>query len=251
MPIFYEEDHVKSLLHGSKKNEYISAYEMGLIACYFRHNLKMSMDQVEESLLDFCSENNDDFNKVHSYKSLKKALNMPTYRKLRDRITPIVFQSEMCKIWDTFDNHKTQGAAFAALIYSKFFWNKEHLLNYDIQINKDREHTTSLSMAQMLRLSKINVNKKDRFKIIHELHQSGLVTFNIGKNNKGYYKISFAEIDGKIQTRITELYDISQFFPYICDNCGGIYNKKSNSRHQFCDECYQKKRRLDNRNRQL
>lgn len=248
MPIFYEEEHVKALLNGSKNNEYISTYELGLIACYFRHNLKMSMDQTEESLLDFCTDNNDDFNKILSRNKIKKAINMPTYRKLRKRINPVVYGNEMDIIFNTFDNHKVQGATFASLTYAKFFGDKDHFINDKFKNNQDKKYTVSLSMAQMLRLSKINVDKKTRFQIIHEVHQSGLVTFNIGRNNQGFYEVNFVDEIGVPQIIITDLYDLSKFFPYICDNCGKTYNKKSGQRHQLCEECYQEKRKKDIKN---
>ena len=95
MLIFYEEEYAEALLNGLKKNKRLTFYELCLVAMYFRDIVGKSKEQTYSDLVEFCKENNPDFNEILGNKKLKAALNKTDLYGIRKRRNIPVTRAEM------------------------------------------------------------------------------------------------------------------------------------------------------------
>lgn len=239
MLIFYEEEHVKWLLDGGRHNKYVSTYELGLIAIYFRDVVGKSRSQAREDLIDFCKNNNPDFNEVLGRKKINRAMGNSDNYNMRPRLDIVVTKSEMNFITDRLDNYKSQKAAFALLILSKFFSYTEH--HKKKRKSRGDENLVWQGMAEILRLIEVHVAQKERYQIIYDLQQSGL----IDTKRYGAFEVLFVDELSPTEILVADLNNMVDFFPYYCEECGKMYDRSLYAKNQLCDECYEVKRRKD------
>jgi hypothetical protein len=249
MSIFYEKKHVLWLLNGGKKDKRVYQHELNLIACYLRNTLGKNREQVKQDLLNFCKDNDKSFNEIMGKESIDRALKKSEYRILRKIETISVTKQEIEAIYESFDNYKRQKAIFTMIVLAKFYHDKSHYKNYKKRDGYEDWYVLYNKMSQILSLAGVHASKSERLSIIHEIHQSGLATYAIGKKSKGYFKINCIESDGNDNFIVVEdLDNIGDFFPYFCVNCGNQYEWTPYSKNQLCDKCYEEKLRKDVRN---
>ena len=215
MEIFYEYDYVKNMLNGSKKNQYINYNDVGLLACYLKHDIGKSDNQIREDLDKFLRDNEQSFNDVVAQRMINYALRMSEWRKLKIEKDIPITSKEIDIIYGQLDNYKIRKVAFTALVLAKREYDKSHLKKYWDK-PYDGDYNLSYRMTQILSHAGIHMSKSNRMALIHTLHQEELITFHIGRKNKGYYKVEFIDKnDDDQKILVNNLYDIGSFFPFI------------------------------------
>ena len=242
MLIFYEEEHVKSLLNGDKKNKQLTFYELSLIAIYLRNTVGKSKSQVYSDLVEFCKENNSDFNEILGSRRLKAAVNKSDLYEIRERRDISVTKAEMETILNAFSDYKHQKVLFTMIVIAKFFHNKDHYKESDGS-SSSNQYYVNQSLNSIFKIAKVHGRRSDRYKILYEIEQKGLIRTTL----VGTFEILFVEKDSPVEILVTDLDDIESFFPYYCISCHKQYDRAPYSKNQLCQECYEEKRREDER----
>lgn len=244
MLIFYEKEYAESLLNGLKKNKRLTFYELCLVAMYFRDVIGKSKEQTYCDLVEFCKENNPDFNEILGNKKLKSALNKTDFYGIRRRRDIVVTKKEMDTIRNAFSDYKHQKIMFAMLVIAKFFHNKDHYRKKE-KPEDDNKYYVNQSLNKIFKAAKVHVAKKEKYKILHDLQKFGWVETTL----RGTFQILFVKEDSPTEILVTNLNDIESFFPYYCIVCGKQYEREPYSKNQMCEACYQEKRRQDEKER--
>ena len=241
--IFYEEEHVKSILN-RKDMQYVSYQDLSLIARYLKTKLGKNKNQIYSDLVDYCQQNNPEFNEILARRKLKSAIKSTEKYELRKRIDIEVTKNEMNSILKTFSGYKEQKILFVMLILSKFEHYREHIKNRK-ETRYDDDYYTNERFTKILQMAKVYVDRSERYDILYRLEQSNLIRTTM----VGSFQINFIDENSNVEVLITNLNDIEAFFPYYCINCRQRYDRDPYSKNQLCDECYDEKRKKDERER--
>lgn len=238
--IFYEKEHVESILNGSRKNKTLRFFDLSRMASYFRYEIGKSREQAKIDIIEFCKENNPNFNYVYAIRTIKNALKWSDKCKLRTSEDVIVTKSEMAAILESFDDYKYQKVLFWMLVVAKHFHKKDHYLKHRPS-ERDEIYYYNFGLAQAFRLAKVHVSKKKRFEMLYDLQQSGMIEATLSAS----FKILFVDEKSDPEIVVDDLDDIISFFPYYCEKCGKKYEIQPYSQNRLCDDCYEKKRKND------
>ena len=239
MTVFYEEEYVERLLNSTEQKR-ASYKDLSLIARYLKSKLGKNKTQIYNDLVEFCEYHNPEFNEVLAHRRLKSAVRSVDRYDLRSRIDIPVTKAEMESIRNAVTDYKRQKVLFAMLVISKFEHHREHIKKRK-STRYDENYYTNQRLTKILKMAKVHVSRKERYKILYDLEHTGLITTTM----VGSFQINFVNTDSEIEVLITDLNDIESFFPYHCISCGKIYERSPYSKNQLCDKCYQEKRAED------
>ena len=242
--IFYEDEYAESLLNGAKKNKRLTFFDLCIVSMYIRDVIGKSKEQTYSDLVNFCKENNPDFNEILGSRKLKAALNKTDLYGVRKRRDVEVTKSEMETIRSAFLDYKHQKVMFAMLIIAKFFHNKDHY-RAKKKVKDNEKYYVNQSLNKIFKAAQVHVQKKDRYNILYDLQQEGYLETTL----RGTFEILFVDDESPVEILVTDLNNIESFFPYYCIVCGKKYDREPYSKTQMCNSCYQEKRRQDERER--
>lgn len=243
--VFYEKEHVEAILNGSRRNKALNFFDLSRMASYFRYEIGKSREQAKTDIIEFCKENNSNFNYVRAMKTIKNVMSWSDKHKLRTVEDIVVTKSEMSAILEAFDDYKYQKILFWMLVVAKHFHKKDHYLEHRPSA-KDEIYYYNFGLAQAFRLAKVHVSKKKRFEMLYNLQQSGMIK----TTHRASFEILFVDEESEPEIIVDNLDDIISFFPYYCDSCGKKYERRSYSKNRLCDECYKNKVRKSDHRRQ-
>jgi hypothetical protein len=205
----------------------MSFVDLSILAKYFKY-LGKNKTQIHEDLVSFCKKFYGDYNNVLFAPRLQKAIDKNDESELRIFKSIGITKNEI-DIIHTISDFRYQKILFIFLIIGKIF-------HEDGEIN----YYCNNSFTEVIKEAKVNINKKERERILHELNLTGLVSNTLN----GSVKINFVdESQNDFYIIVNDKNNLISFFPFECFNCKKELNKISR-KHNLCEECYKEKRRM-------
>lgn len=233
--IFYEEEYAKNLLKNGFTS-FMNFDDLSVLARYFKY-IGKNKTQIKKSLIEFCEKWNPDFNEILARNKIENAVKVVDKYGIRFPMDVNITNSELEKI-KSAGNYKKQKILFVMLVIAKYFKYN------DTNLDKNRESKCSSrffaneNMTNILKMAKVNISKKERIDIQHELQESGFIT-SIGAKS---FEIHIIDDNSDISIIVTDMNNIIDFYPYkneiICENCGKIIEKPK--MRNICNQCYEK-----------
>lgn len=233
--IFYEKERAEFILKNGFSS-FMSSGDLILLAKYFK-SIGKNNPQTRKSLLDFCYKYNPEFNEVLSKKSIDYAMKISQNYKLRERFDVPIFQNEL-DIIRKLKNFKKEKILFVMLVIAKYFKLNPSIKKEKIDEKYINNFYIGYKMTEILKIAKINISKKERNNIVHELYLGGYISPTL----RGSYQILFAESEGEQSILVDNLDDIVSFYPMYCSSCGKPLSVVA-KRHSLCEECYAESRK--------
>lgn len=227
--IFYEKERAEWLLENGFSS-FMSYSDLLILAKYFKHMGK-NRTQIRKSLLAFCVKYNPDFNDVLSRKKIDSVINKAQKYGLRLKFDVPITKKEMASI-KAIGDYKKEKILFVMLVISKYFRLNPTNLKEKLPSKYDENFYVNEKLTDIVKMAGINITKAERQRIIHELKMTGLIDATL----KGSYKIEFVDSTSKPSFFVTDMNNIVSFYPFLCQKCGKIIEKKK--RHNLCDGCY-------------
>jgi hypothetical protein len=235
--IFYEEEYAKNLLKNGFSS-FMNFDDLSVLARYFKHIGKNKL-QIRKSLIEFCEKWNPDFNEILSRDKINNAIKAVDKYGIRFPMDVNVTASELEKI-KSAGNYKKQKVLFVILVIAKYFKYN------DTNLDKNRDKKCSdrffanENITNILKMAKVNVSKKERINIQHELQRDGFI-ISIGEKS---FEVLIADNNPDISIVVTNMNNIICFYPFYCENCGKEASRVG-KKHNLCESCYQEKRKKD------
>jgi hypothetical protein len=239
--IFYENKRAEELLKSGHVS-HVCFDDVVILAKHFKR-IGKNKSQVKKSLIDFYEKNNPDFNEVLAIKIINSAINTAQKFGMRFPIDVKITESEVRTIRSAGD-YKTQKILFTMLVLAKYFKNNNtKLVENKIEDISDEEYDNNFyvnyKITDIVKIAKVNISKRERNNFAYEMQQKELI---VGIGLKAY-KICFVNDNSPIAIMVTDMNTLIDFYPWYCENCGKILERKA-KRHSLCAECYGDKRRI-------
>lgn len=206
----------------------MSFVDLSMLAKYFKYLGKNKL-QIREDLILFCKKFYGDYNEVLFSERLQKAIDTIDKAELRI-FKPVGITKNEIDVIHTVSDFRYQKILFIMLIISKIFYEKGETNYY-----------CNNSFTEVLKEAKVNINKKERERILHELNLTSLVSSTLN----GSIKINFIDENQKdFYIIVNDKNNLISFFPFRCFSCKKELDKIS-KKHNLCEDCYAEKRRED------
>lgn len=244
--IFYEEKRAKILLEQGTQS-FITYEDLSILAKYFKY-IGKNKTQIEKSLVEFCENNNPNFNEILFRDKIENAIRTCDKFGIRLHIDVPITKNELNIIKNCGD-YKRQKILFVMLVVSKYFKYNDTRLTPKKNSDHDNDFYVNIKWIDILKMAKVNVSKIERRDIIYDLEQSELVTIIKRRNNKKNgtsFQVNFIDENSEPTIIIDNMDDIISFYFFNCEKCGKIISRAK--RHSLCEECYKEKRKEDIKN---
>lgn len=228
----------KLLENGFTANRQNTVEAMCLIS-WWKNNDGLGAKRLEDKLVEFCKQQNPDFNEILSYGWIKRCVRWGMKKILKSDIVVVITKNELASMSKL--SLDLQKIMFTILVVAKALrktGDKLYLNDY-----------TTLKVLNTIK--KLCGLKIDRIKLLHyfyELFQLGLIG-----NSKDYFyhgevhmTFEILIVDDNSETEITidDVDNLINYMPLTCDKCGMILETKT--KHSgMCRGCYSKKRKED------
>ena len=233
--IFYEKRHAEELLENGFTS-FMNFNDLSTLARYFKH-LGKNKSQIRKDLVDFCKKHNPDFNEILSYSKIGWAINYADRYLLRIPIDVIVTESEFENI-KRIGGYDEQKVVFVMLVVAKYLKYTDNKIKGKNKIEDDNDFYAEIDLPTLKNIAKVRMKKKDFTKILYNIDSSGL----IDTTHFSSFKINFINERSPAAIKVTNMDEIISFYPFFCEKCGKIVEKRS-KRHNLCSECYEDFRR--------
>jgi group I intron endonuclease len=215
---------------------YMSNKELDILAKYFRY-LEKDDEQIKSSLIKFCRRYNIEYDERKFKNKINFAIKNTKKFSLR-LFTPInISESEMESIRN-FKDYKYQKILFVMIAIAKYFKYSDIECNLRNNIIYDNKFFINEYFTKILKIAKVNIDKKEKEKILCNLINSGLIC-QISENK---FEIMFVDEKSPTSIIITNADKIIDFLPFYCEKCGKKIKNKSKM-HNLCEKCYKEKRK--------
>ena len=229
MIIFDEKKYAEEILANKNDGRNVTQKQLNILARYYSY-LGYSDAEILRFLIQFGKAKEGSFNEIVNEHKLFNAFKAKQY-PLRFGRTVEITTKEVNKLLE-IDDLNVRKTLFAILVAAKYFKTNDF-------VAYKGELTDLFRLAKLSHLTKANKQA-----VIHTLATLGLIEADF---RYGYYHILFYDPEDKdVYMTITEFDNIMNFLPVVCQNCKNIMLGKP-KRRMICDECYQKKRDEDNR----
>ena len=229
MIVFDEKKYAEEILANKNDGRNTTQKQFNILARYYSY-LGYSDEQIIKALIEFGKNKEGSFNEIVNERKLLNALKAKQYPLRFGRKVEITTR-EVNKLLEIEDLN-IRKVLFAILVVAKYF-KKNNFVAYRGEL------TDLFKLAKLSHLTKANKQG-----IIYTLGTLGLIDADF---RYGYYHVLFYDPEDKdVYMTITNFDDIMRFLPVVCQSCGRVMLGKP-KRRMICDECYQKKREEDNR----
>jgi hypothetical protein len=222
--IFDEKKYAEQMLKQGYFTKHKHVYELYILSKYYFH-LGLAKEDVKQRVVEFCGKFEEYFSIDEWYKIINKTVNKASKAKFITGKEISITKNELETI-KQLDNLNEQKVAFIMLVLYKFNDYKKF----------------EVSIEDLYRLCKLNLNSKTKLGILHSLTIKGLIDIAMG----GLRWVKFADKKGKPEIAISD-YDnlMYHYLKYIGDNIGVCMNegcKKlfiiTGKNHKMCRECW-------------
>lgn len=228
--IFDEKEEAEKILKNGFSS-FMSFKELLIIAKYFKYMGK-NKTQIRKSLIEFCEKHNDEFNEVLARESIESAIDNAQKYSLRIKMDITITEDEL-EIIKHYENIKYQRILFVMLVVAKYFKYNHTKIKPKEPTPYDDNLYLNAKITEIIKISGLNINKKERNALIHTLETAGLIMTTY----VGSFQIIFVDEDSPVGIVINDMNKIIDFFPFYCEKCGKKLEKKA-KRHSMCEECY-------------
>lgn len=217
------------MLKGGYLTKHKNVYELHILAKYY-FQLGYSHEDVKGHLISFCTQHNEYFNKDEWYKIINTTVKSATKAKFITGKQVYITHSEL-EYLKQLDKLNEQKVAFVLLVLYKFYNYKK----FDV------------SIEDIFRLSKLNLNSKTKLEILQSLTSKELVDITMG----GKRWVKFADKSTSPALVIDNFEDfIFTYLKFIGEKIGECTNSNCNrlfkhtgKNHKMCSECNKEYRR--------
>jgi len=223
--IFDEKKYAEKLLKKGFLTKHKNVYELHVLAKYY-FSLGKTDDEVKEGIVLFCKKHVEHFNKDEWYKIINKTITSAQKSKFVTGKEVCITENEL-KCIKELEDLKEQKVAFVMLVLYKFYDFKRF----------------EVSIEELYRLCKLNLNSKTKLKILQTLTAKELIDIVMGSKRW----VKFAEKYGDSVIEISNFDDfIYEYEMYMgrgnyknCDNCRKVIKITSNNK-KYCEDCAKK-----------
>lgn len=229
MIVFDEKQYAEEILANRHDGKNTTQKQFNILAKYYSYS-GYTDEEIVDLLIQFGNDKEGSFNEVINERKLLNAIKATRY-PLRVGRTVELTAKEIDKLLEIEDIN-VRKVLFVILVVAKYFMSGGFVAY--------RGELTDL--FKLAKLSHLPKQKKQS--IIYTLGTLGLIDVDF---RYGYYHILFYDPEDKdICLTIDKFDDILNFLPFVCESCGKILFGKP-KRRLICDDCYDKKRTRDNR----
>jgi len=237
--VFYEEKRARVLLEQGTQ-AFITYEDLSILAKYFKY-IGKNRSQIERSLIEFCENNNPNFNEILFRKKIEYAIKSCDKFGIRLHIVVPVTNNELDIIKNCGD-YKRQKILFVMLVVAKYFkYNDTRLTPKKNNIHDD-DFYVNIKLVDILKMAKVNISKIERRDIIYDLEQSELITLIKRRTGGISFQINFIDENSEPNIIVTDMDNIIDFYYFNCEKCGRQITNRA-KRHDLCEECYREKRK--------
>lgn len=228
MLIFDEVKFAKNLLQNGY-TKFVSLKELSILAKYLREEEGLGFKKIEDSLVEFCSRYNPNFNAVKNAKFIQRAVNSAKNYLLRRPEAVIITQAEMARIRE-IKNFQYEKILFVMLVIGKFFkFGTKRKVNQKASL---MGYFSNVKLSDITLLAKVRLNKPQRNEMLHYLYTEGY----IDTTYTGGLRLCYADDKSPVEIIITEYDDIVSYYKPVCEECGKVI-ERSFRRKYICEDC--------------
>jgi len=244
--LFNEEKPAKRLYENGFENGIIDYGQMYLVAKYIRQTNNFGEIRLEKALIDFCKEQDENFNPIKEAEIIKKWLRSAMNYDLR-KIESVTVSENEIETLKTITNDRDRKILFVILVLAralkrgntkrdkKEFRTSEH---YYIHYN---------NFSDIIRLARLNnISEVDLAKILHNYSQ----WFIFYNPERELLRLNYTDEDRKTII-INDLANMIDYYNILfekniymtrCEKCG-IEIKKNSNKQKYCKPCAKEIRR--------
>lgn len=229
MIVFDEKKYAEEILANRDDGKNTTQRQFNILAKYYSY-LGYTDAEITRLLIQFGDDKEGSFNEVVNERKLSNALRSVQYplrvgRKVELTVNEISILLEIQDI-------NVRKVLFVILVVAKYFMSNNFVAYRG-------------ELTDLFKLAKLShLTKPMKQSIIHTLGSLGYIDADF---RYGYYHILFYDPEDKdVYITIDDFDDIMKFFPLACQSCGKLMFGKP-KRRMICDVCYEKKLRVDNR----
>lgn len=208
-----------------------------ILAKYYRQKQELNKEQTFQKLNEFMQNNYKNYNSAKWEDIMEDISKKATKYPMReiDNIGITQYELDMIR---TLKNIKYEKLLFTMLCYAKL-----HNMN-----SENNNGWVNTSIQELYRIARVSVKyKKDKFLILNDLEQTGLIAFS-KKNDNLNLQVSFVDMDGASILSVADFRELGyEYLNYIgeenfirCSKCGKLA-KRTGKRNKYCFKCKKEK----------
>lgn len=236
---FDEEAEAVEILKNGFPDGNINYIGMQKVAKYYRNVLNFGKKRLENAIIDFCKQQNPDFNPVIEAESIKKWIRSAETHNLRKINEIIITKSEMDAI-KGIKNLKNRKVLFATLVLAKAV--KQGKTGKAISTkNTDKYFINYSNLLDIAKLSGMKITEIQIADIFYEFGKDGLMTFYSPERES--ILLTFTNDASEVALTITNPENFMDYYKeyfggdvIACSICGAEVIKKSGT-HTRCESC--------------
>lgn len=238
---FDEEKDAERLYNSGFANGNIDYSKMYLISKYIRQTFDYGEIRLEKEIINFCKNQNKNFNPVLESSAIKKWVKSAMNYDLRKIDSVSISQKEIDLI-KTINSNKSRKLLFVILIFSKA------LKKSNVKRNKTKLKTSENyyihynNFGDIIRISRLsNMSEIDLADILHENREH----FTFYNAERELIRVNFVDNNPKKEIVISDLNNIMGYYNIVfeehkpasvCIICGKPIKKNSN-KQKYCKNC--------------
>lgn len=208
-----------------------------ILAKYYRQKQELNKEQTFQKLDEFMQKNYKNYNSAKWEDIMEDISKKATKYPMReiDNISITQYELDMIR---TLKNIKYEKLLFTMLCYAKL-----HNMN-----SENNNGWVNTSIQELYRIARVSVKyKKDKFLILNDLEQTGLIAFS-KKNDNLNLQVTFVDMDGASILSVADFRELGyEYLNYIgeenfirCSKCGKL-TKRTGKRNKYCFKCKKEK----------
>jgi len=233
--IFNELEYAENLLEKGFK-DFISWEDLCILSRYFRYK-GQKRSEIKKSIVKFY--------KLFSYYNeqivggkIDNAIKKSEKSPLRISTSATITESEVQRI-RALKNYKLEKICFVMIVLSRA--NK---IAYN---SSSSRYYLSMNLSEVLEMANVRATKNERKELKYILSNGSMIRApEVNRmapfNSREMHEMIFIDESSGSGITVTDLNDISSFYPQVCIQCGQEMPDRKKRFREICDKCYEKKR---------
>jgi hypothetical protein len=247
--LFDEERVAKDIVENGFEDGEIDFGKMYIIAKYFRQKEDLGAVKLERKLIDFCQEQDENFNPIVEAGLIKKWVDSAMNYNLR-KVDDIIISPEDIEFLKTVETEKERKVLFVALVLSKSFKKGSTKRDKEDYKKSDRYYLRYSNFSDIIRLADLtNTTEMDITGVFHKYREH----FTFYSPEKELIRLEFIDKTPERKIKIDDLQHPLKYYTLFfgdnmekCEICGKDFVRKSN-RQKYCPSCSEDVRRKQKR----
>lgn len=237
--LFDEERVAENIVENGFEEGEIDFGKMYIVAKYFRQKEDLGAVKLERKLIEFCQEQDENFNPIIEAGLIKKWVDSAMNYNLR-KVDDIFISPEDIAFLKTIETEKERKVLFVALVLSKSFKKGSTKRDKDDYKKSDRYYLRYSNFSDIIRLAELtNTTEIDITTVFHKYKEH----FTFYSPEKELIRLEFIDKHPERKIKIDDLQHPLKYYTLFfgnnmekCEICGRDFVKKSN-RQKYCPEC--------------